>query len=86
MARKSKKTRAVISGIGVGLASVYIIANHFNVELNELNRFMLATLALVLGIVLLAAVTVLLLKGLSRLLRGKDADPQATSRDDESQH
>lgn len=72
MAKYSRKNRAIISGIGVGLASIYIIASHFNVDFSELNRFMLTTVFFFAGIVLLAAVTVLVLKGLARLLRSRD--------------
>lgn len=72
MAKYSRKNRAIISGIGVGLASIYIIASHFNVDFSELNRFMLTTVFFFVGIVLLAAVTVLVLKGLARLLRRRD--------------
>lgn len=70
----SKRNRAIISGFLVGLASIYLIAEHFNVELSELNSFMITTVVLFLMIVALAAVTVLLFKGVARLLRGRDDD------------
>lgn len=74
MARYSKKNRAIISGIGVGLASIFAIASHFDLEMDEITQFMVATLTFFVGIVLLAACTVLLFKGLARLLRGKRDD------------
>jgi multisubunit Na+/H+ antiporter MnhE subunit len=72
MAKYSKRNRAILSGFLVGLASIYLIAEHFNVELSELNSFMVTTLVLFVVIVVLAAITVALFKGLTRLLRGKD--------------
>jgi hypothetical protein len=74
MAKYSKKNRAIVSGIFVGLASIYAIASHFDVDIGVLNEFMVATVGLFLLIVVLAAVTVVLFKGVSRLLRGKDDD------------
>lgn len=76
----SKRNRAILSGFLVGLASIYLIAEHFNVELSELNSFMITTLVLFVLIVALAAVAVALFKGVARLLRGKDdndAGPKA---------
>jgi multisubunit Na+/H+ antiporter MnhE subunit len=78
----SKRNRAIISGFLVGLASIYLIAEHFNVELSELNSFMITTIVLFLLIVVLAAVAVVVFKVLGRLLRGKedsndDAGPTA---------
>lgn len=72
MAKYSKRNRAIISGFLVGLASIYLIAEHFNVELSELNSFMVTTIVLFLLIVGLAAVTVVVFKVLVRLLRRKD--------------
>jgi hypothetical protein len=77
MARSNRKNRAVISGILVGLASIYAVAFHFNLDMATLNNFMLSTLLFFAVIVLLAAVTVLLFKGISTLLRShkhKDDD------------
>jgi hypothetical protein len=71
MAKYSKRNRAILSGFLVGLASIYLIAEHFNVELSELNSFMVTTIVLFLVIVGLAAITVALFKGLAHLLRGK---------------
>jgi uncharacterized membrane protein YedE/YeeE len=73
----SKRNRAIISGFLVGLASIYLIAEHFNVEISELNSFMITTVVFFLLIVGLAAVTVVVFKGVARLLRGKDDDTTA---------
>ncbi len=80
MARYSKKNRAILSGTFVGLASIYAIASHFDVRLSELNSFLIATVLFFLAIVAMAAVTVVVFKGVARLLRGKDgslAEPPA---------
>ncbi len=77
MAKYSKRNRAILSGFLVGLASIYLIAEHFNVELSELNSFMVTTIVLFLLIVALAAVTVAVFKVLARLLRGKDDSDDA---------
>ena len=82
MAKVSRKTRAVISGILVGVASIYLVADQFNVDLSTLNSYMLSTLLFFGVIILLAATTVLLLKGIGRLLRGT---PQAPSAPDHEQ-
>lgn len=74
MARFNRKNRAVISGILVGLASIYLVALHFELDFATLNNFLLSTLLLLAGIVLLAGVTVLLFKGISAVLRGKRHD------------
>lgn len=84
--RYSRKTRAIISGTGVGLASIYAIASHFDIRLSELNSFLLTTLLLLVSIMLLAAVTVAVFKALAWLLRDRSAaDTQkAAAPDDES--
>lgn len=71
MARFNRKTRTVISGVLVGLASIYAVAMHFKLDFATLNGFLVSTLLLIAAIVLLAAVTVLLFKGVSTLLRGR---------------
>jgi uncharacterized membrane protein YuzA (DUF378 family) len=74
MAKYNRKNRAIVSGIFVGLASIYAIASHFKVEISELSSFMVTTVLFFLLIVGLAAVTVVAFKVLARLLRGKDTD------------
>lgn len=76
MARYSKKNRAILSGIGVGIASIYAIASHFDLDFSTLNGFLLGTLAFFATIVLLAALALLTIKGVARLFGGKrdDAD------------
>jgi len=71
MARFNRKNRAVISGILVGLASIYAVAMHFKLDMATLNTFMLSTLLFFAVIVLLAGVTVLLFKGIAALLRSR---------------
>lgn len=63
----NKKNRAVISGLLVGLASIYAVASYFDVGMAELNDFLLYTLLMVAGIVLLALLAVVALKLAGRL-------------------
>lgn len=67
--RFSRRTRTIISGTGVGVASIYAIAHHFDVKLSELNQALLTILLLLVGIMLLAALTVATVKGLGFVLR-----------------
>lgn len=64
----NRKNRAVISGLLVGLASIYAIASYFDVGVGELNDFLLNTLLMVAGIMLLAVLAVVALKLAGRLL------------------
>jgi hypothetical protein len=74
MARIKRKTRAILSGLGVGLASIYFIAYYFNVELGTLNSFLFGTLLFFVSVVLLAAIAVVVFKLLARLFGGRHND------------
>lgn len=65
----NRKNRAIVSGIMVGVASIYAVASYFQVEWSELNSFMLATLLFFASIVLLSAIAIVVLKILGALLR-----------------
>jgi hypothetical protein len=67
----NRKTRAAISGMLVGIASIYAVANYFELDWAELGSFLLGTLLFFGSIVLLAAIAVTLFKLIGRLLRGK---------------
>ena len=69
----NRKNRAVLSGLLVGVASVYAVAGYFDISWSELGSFMLATLLFLGGIVLLAASAVLILKLFGRLLQGSQS-------------
>ena len=69
----NRKNRAIVSGILVGLASIAAIAVYFDLEMNEVNRFLVGTVLFFIGIVALAALCVVVVKGLGKLLgRGRD--------------
>jgi len=72
MANYNKKNRAIVSGIFVGLASIYAIASHFDLERNVLNNFLLSTVLFFVGIVLLAATALLIFKGVLKLFRSSN--------------
>lgn len=76
MAKRNKKNRAIVSGILVGLASIFAIASQFDLELNVLNSFMISTLLFIFFIVLLAALAVLAFKGFAAIM-GRDNSVQA---------
>ena len=68
MARKiNKKTRNVISGLLVGLASVFAIINFADIPADEVGSFLLSTAIFFLGIVLLAFIAVSFFKFLGWL-------------------
>lgn len=69
--RYNRKNRAIVSGILVGIASIYAIASHFDLSFGQLNDFLLATLLFFAGIVLLAALALVVFKSIARLARGK---------------
>jgi hypothetical protein len=84
MARKmNKKTRNVLSGILVGIASLYAVINFADVPAIEVRNFIFSTALFILGIVLLALVTVSLIKlpGLLKnsLNKEKDLSPSTAS-------
>lgn len=88
MAKFTKKNRAIVSGIFVGLASIFAVASNFDVPMGELVGFMVTTLIFFGAIVLLAGLAVLLFKLLGRLLRGKAENnhiqqPQSEANDKE---
>ncbi len=63
----SKKTRNVLSGILVSLASLFAVINFADIPAGEVRNFMFSTTIFFLGIVLLALVTVSLFKLLGML-------------------
>jgi hypothetical protein len=66
----SRKNRAVLSGMLVGIASIYAVASYFDLNWSELGTFMLGTLLFFGGIVLLAALAVTVFKLIGRLVNG----------------
>ncbi len=64
-----KKNRTIISGILVGLASVYAVSEYANVPQTELNNFFITAAVFVFSIIILAITAVLLVKGLIKLKR-----------------
>jgi hypothetical protein len=66
----NRKNRAVLSGMLVGIASIYAVANYFSLDWSELGSFLLGTLLFFGSIVLLAALALAVFKLISRLVRG----------------
>lgn len=78
MSKINKKTRNVISGILVGIASVYAVINFADIPAQEVRSFILTTVLFIVGIVLLALLAVSAFKLLAWLKN------RVTSDDDEA--
>ena len=74
MIKISKKTRMTISGLLVGLASIVAVASYFNLDWAQMQQAVIFTLAGFVTIVLLAGLTVLLIKLPGILMRRLQAD------------
>ena len=85
MARKmNKKTRNVISGILVGIASIAAVINFADLPARDAGRFLLSTAIFFLVIVLLALVTVSIFKligFISAKITGEDKEDNVRSSD-----
>jgi len=85
MARKmNKKTRNVISGILVGIASIAAVINFADLPARDAGRFLLSTAIFFLVIVLLALVTVSIFKligFISAKITGEDKEDHVRSTD-----
>jgi phosphotransferase system glucose/maltose/N-acetylglucosamine-specific IIC component len=67
MSKINKKTRNVISGILVGIASVYAVINFADIPAQDVRSFILATVLFIVGIVVLALLAVSVFKLLAWL-------------------
>lgn len=81
--RISRKNRNIISGILVGLASIYALVVYFDIPRDDLNEFFFATLLFFLAILVLAIVSLSLLKGLAALKRALLDKDKAQDKDRE---
>ena len=77
----SKKNKNIITGILVGIASLYAIINYTKMPADEVQDFLLATLIFFVGIIVLAALAVLIFKlvakMLARMFTGKEESPES---------
>ena len=81
--KKNRKMRNVIMALLVGAACLFLVAYYLDVPGADLQRFLVATIVLVLGIIGLAVVTVAIVNGLRRLgsrLRHRGDEEDANSR------
>jgi hypothetical protein len=65
--KASKKSRNIISGLLVCVAAIYAVSSYFDIPQSEINAFFVGSAFLVLGIITLAVITVLLIKGLQKI-------------------
>ncbi len=87
--RLSKKNRNTISGLLVGLASLYAVSTYMEVPQQQLNTFLLGTLLFFVGILILASLAILILKLLGKaknkivdeIHEHQDADSQDIDRE-----
>jgi hypothetical protein len=79
----NRKNRAVISGLLVGVASIFAVASYFDLEFAEINGFVLSTLLFFGGIVLLALCAVVLFKLVGKLFALLRGSAQEEPRDRE---
>lgn len=77
MSKINKKTRNVISGILVGIASVYAVINFADIPAQDVRSFILATVLFILGIVVLALLAVSAFKFLAWLKNRVTSDNDA---------
>jgi len=75
MKKITKKNRMVLSGLLVGLASLGAVASYFDLNQDEMRRALIITLGGFAGIVLLAALAVVLIKLPGIIMRRMDAQP-----------
>lgn len=77
-----KKTSTVIAGIMIGLACLWGIAMWQDISARQLFNVLLGSLALILGIMLIALLVIVTLKGVGKLIRkslpGSDSDEDAS--------
>lgn len=87
MARKmNKKTRNVLSGILVGIASVFAVINFADIPAADVRSFILATLlffAVIVALAFLAVTGFKLLAWTLKKLAGKDGKNGRDGKDDE---
>lgn len=72
MARRrllSVKTRATLGGVAIAVGSLYALTVSYDIPQAELLRFLAGSLMLLLGAVLGAVLLIVVIKGLSALLR-----------------
>ena len=67
-----KKNRNIISGIMVAIASLFLIAMYLDVPASSLFRLFGITVVLVIGIIILAIITIAIFKGIRYLIAGPD--------------
>lgn len=84
--RLSKKNRNTISGLLVGVASLYAVSTYMEVPQQELNRFLLTTIMFFVLIMILAGLAISVLKFLIRAKKSiKDSIHENETHTKESQ-
>ena len=72
-----KKTRTVIAGVMIGVACLWGVAMWQDVSARQLLNVLLGSLALILGIMLMAILIIVTLKGVGKLIRKSLPDSES---------
>ena len=67
--RVSVKTRATLGGLAIAVAALYALTVSYDIALSELASFLIGSLAVVIGTMLLAVLVVAVIKLTARLIR-----------------
>ena len=67
--RVSVKTRATLGGLAIAVAALYALTVSYDIPLSELASFLIGSLAVVIGTMLLAVLVVAAIKLMARLIR-----------------
>ncbi|MDH7943678.1 hypothetical protein QGM61_07580 [Pseudohongiella sp. SYSU M77423] len=67
--RVSVKTRATLGGLAIAVAALYALTVSYDIPLSELASFLIGSLAVVIGTMLLAVLVVAAIKLIARLIR-----------------
>ncbi|MAO40521.1 MAG: hypothetical protein CMK70_09930 [Pseudohongiella sp.] len=67
--RVSVKTRATLGGLAIAVAALYALTVSYDIPLSELASFLIGSLAVVIGTMLLAVLVVAVIKLTARLIR-----------------
>ena len=67
--RVSVKTRATLGGLAIAVAALYALTVSYDIPMSELASFLIGSLAVVIGTMLLAVLVVAAIKLMARLIR-----------------
>jgi len=81
----SKKTRNTISGLMVGLASIFAVSTYMDIPREELSRFLVSTLLFYLVILVLAILSITILKFIIKIIKSISAKTENSNQTNSDQ-